>query len=171
VAEVQKLENWLNNFIVNKTPSLPEGVKNFIVKITPWISLLLAIILLIGVYGLWYWTHHAKQLVNSLNNYESQHGLAPTSLTAIHHMTLLFWLDMVILSAEAAAYIIAFSGTLKRLKRGWNWLYYASLINLLYSIIIVLTGYGTFSNFLGGLLGTAISLYFLFQIRSKYKFK
>ena len=64
--------------------------------------------------------------------------------------------------------VAAFSGLKARKKSGWNLLYYALLLNLAYGIVMAFTNYGGFSYLIGAVIGSAIGLYLLFQIRSSY---
>ncbi len=65
-------------------------------------------------------------------------------------------------------YIAAFPGTKARKKSGWDLLFYALLINVVYGIVVAFTDYGGFGSLIGSLVGSAIGAYFLFQIRVSY---
>ena len=66
-------------------------------------------------------------------------------------------LTIIILVME----IVALPGLFKRQKSAWNILFYVSLVSALSSILSF--------NLLGLIIGTLLSWYFLFQIRSYYK--
>lgn len=51
---------------------------------------------------------------------------------------------------------------------GWDLLFIASIINLVYGIVVLFTDYGSIANLFWSIVGTAIGWYFLFQIREYY---
>lgn len=68
---------------------------------------------------------------------------------------------MIMSLAIAVIEVLAFPYLLKRQMRGWKLLFYASLLSV---VQFLLTG-----NIIGGLLGTLLSLYLLYQIKELYK--
>ena len=84
---------------------------------------------------------------------------------AVSHLTATVWLAIAVLAVEAVLYIAAFPGTKARKKVGWDLLYYALLINVVYGIVAAFTDYGGFGRLVGSVIGSAFGFYFLFQIR------
>jgi hypothetical protein len=162
---MEDFEKSLNDMFVKKAPALPEGGKKFIVQYLPWINLIVGAFTLWTVYWLWHWAHWANQLAGYVNSLSSYYG-GPT--VPIDRMTPMLWLSLIVLAVEAVIYILAFPATLARQKRGWNLLFYALIVNIVYGFLVMFTSYGGFGSFIGTLIGSAIGLYFLFQIRASY---
>jgi uncharacterized membrane protein HdeD (DUF308 family) len=72
------------------------------------------------------------------------------------------------MAAMAVVYIVAFPALRARKKSGWDLLFYAALLNIVYGFVTLFTDYGSVGNLVGTIIGSAIGLYFLFQIRSLY---
>lgn len=138
------LEQKINTFVEEKAPKLPENVINFIVKANPYliiISLILTLPIIMFAFGL-------GALISPLAFLNMGYGV---------HFSLSTIFTLVILVLN----IMAIPGLFKRLKSAWNLMFYASLVQALSYLL-------SFS--LGSLIiGTAISWYFLFQIRKQYK--
>lgn len=169
MSALQPLEKNLNDLFVKKAPPLPAAGKKALVEYLPWINLVLGLLELFGVYGLWHWAHLADNLSNGLINYansvSSAYGGPAISAT---RMSLGLWLGLILLGVQALMYIAAFPGTRERRKSGWNLLFYALLLNIVYGVIIMFTSYGGFGNLIGAVIGSGLGLYLLFQIRSSY---
>ncbi len=146
-------------------PSLPEKAKDVIVQWLPWINLILGVLALWAAYSLWRWADVANNLVNYAN--ELSRALGGTGVS-VDRFTTGVWIAIAVLVVEALLYIAAFPGTRDRKKSGWNLLFYALLVNIVYGIVVLFTDYGGVGNFLGYLIGSVIGLYFLFQIKPKY---
>jgi hypothetical protein len=164
-SALDSLELKLNDVFVKNAPVLPAGLKQFIVKYLPYINLILGILSLLAVAGLWNAAHSVNVLVDYANNLDAVYG--GQKITA-NHLTLTVWLALGVLVAEALLYIAAFPGTKARKKSGWNLLYYALLVNVVYGIVIAFTSYGGFGSLVGSLISSAFGAYFLFQIRASY---
>ncbi len=140
-----KLEDTLELYLLKKAPSLPEGIKEAIVKFGPWIVLILLIMTLpviLAVFGL-----------GALILPFSVVGGAGFGLTYL----LSLGLTIVMLVLEA----MAIPGLFKRQMKAWKLLYYATLVGAVQNVV---------SFNLGGLIiGTLLGLYILFQISSYYK--
>ena len=144
-ASLRKLEDTLEVYLVDKAPfQLPEAAKEFLVKYGPWIivlALVMSLPMVLAALGLGAF-------------------LAPFSMLAgvgfgVLGFTMIFTLAMLILE------VIALPGLFKRQLGSWRLMFYASLLGGVQSVL---------SFNLGGLvIGTGLSLYILFQIKSLYK--
>lgn len=161
----QPLENSLNDLFGKQAPALPPNGKKALVQYIPWITLILGLISLWTVYVLWHWAHIANTFVNYANSISAAYG-GPQIAT--NRLTVGIWLGIAVLAVEALLYIAAFPGLRDRKKSGWNMLYYALLINVVYGVVIMFTNYGGVGNLIGTVIGSAIGFYFLFQIRGSY---
>ena len=81
------------------------------------------------------------------------------------------WLGVFALAIEAVLYLAAFVPTKNLQKFGWDLMFYALIVNLVYGVVVAFTAYGGASSIIGSAIGTAIGLYFLFQIRASYNKK
>jgi hypothetical protein len=78
------------------------------------------------------------------------------------------WIAVLILSLEVLLYLGAFPYLRLKKKRGWNYLFYAALVNVLYGCTLAFTPLGGPSSIVGSMLSSALSLYLLYQIREYY---
>ncbi|MDD2483026.1 MAG: chromate transporter [Candidatus Shapirobacteria bacterium] len=140
-----ELENKLAEFFTKKLPSMPDKVKEGIVKYGPYLTVIMIILTIpaiLAVIGI---------------------GMAATPFAflggvkgGIGYIISMF-LGLVMLILE----IIAIKGLFARQMKAWKLMFYISLISAVSNLI---------KFDLGGLIiGTGISWYVLFQIRSYYK--
>jgi hypothetical protein len=162
---LNKIEDTLNDVFVKKAPKMPENGKKALVQYLPWIDLVLGLITLWSALALWHWAHLANSLVNYANTINQLYG---SNTAQVNRLSTGVWLGLIVLIVEGVLYIAAFPGMRDRKKSGWNLLFYASLVNVIYAIVIFFTDYGGVGTLFGSLIGTAIGLYILFQIRSAY---
>ena len=142
-SSMSKLDDFLELYLVKKAPSLPENAKEAIVKYSPYIALVMLVLslpVILGFLGL-----------TAL--------LSPFAILGGVHYGFSF--AGIFLLATLVLEIMALPGLFNRKASSWKLMYYASLINAVYSLLN--SGVGSF------VIGTAISLYFLFQIESYYK--
>lgn len=137
-VEIEKLA------LHKKVPSLPDNVKEIIVKITPWLillSMILLVPLLLTALG-----------ISTL--------MLPLSYLGGLRLGVSHTLGLVFAFAYLALELFALPGLFKRQQKAWRLLFYTALLTMLEKLL----------NFdLGGLvIGGAISMYFLFQVKSKY---
>jgi uncharacterized membrane protein HdeD (DUF308 family) len=158
---LQSLENNLNDTFAKKAPPLPPSSKKALVQYLPWINLLLGLLALYTVYALWHWAHLNAGLL-------SVPAAASGLPAASNNLDFGIWLGLATLTIEALLYIAAFPGTRDRKKAGWNLMFYALLVNIVYGFIMLFTSYGGFATLLSTLIGSGVGLYLLFQIRSSY---
>lgn len=143
---LSQLENTLEEYLVKKAPfTLPTGVKDFIVMIAPWftlVGLILAIPAILMVFGL-------GAIV------------APMAFLGGVKAGTTFTVSIAISIVALVLNALALPGLFKRTKSGWNFVFYSSLVGVISNIV-------TFS--IGGLIiGSLLGLYVLFQVKEYYK--
>lgn len=162
---LEPLERNLDDFFVNQSPPLPSNAKKALVYYLPWINLALGLLTLYSVYVIWHWAHLASNLINYANSISAAYGGPQISS---NRLTFGIWLGLIVLALEAVLYIIAFPATRGRKKSGWNLMFYAFLINVVYGVVILFTDYGSLGTLIWTLIGSFVGLYLLFQIRGNY---
>ena len=161
MAALDSIERSLEGIFVKSAPKLPAKGKEMLAEWVPWINLILGIFTLASLYWLWDWSrtvNYANEIIRAFGGGD----------VVSDRLTAGVWLGLVVLAIEAVLYIVAFSPLRARKKAGWNLLFYALIVNLIYGIVVMFTSYGGVGSFIGYLVGTIIGLYFLFQIREKY---
>lgn len=128
-----------------KLPALPENAKSVIASIAPWaiiIAAILTIPAIIAIFG----------LSSLFGGY--------TYLAAITYGPT-YYITWVLSVAAFVLEIVAIKGLMDRKLSAWRLVYYSALVSALSSLISL-----SIASFI---IGTAISLYILFQIKSCYK--
>lgn len=145
-SALNQLEISLDEYLGKKAPQLPEGVKEFIVKIAPWLTLIgviASIPAILVAFGL------GSFVAPSVS--DSKFGLYGPN----------YLISMLVLAVAVVLEAVAIRGLFSRQIRAWRLLYFATLVGFVSNLVTL--------NVIGGLLGTLISLYFLFQIKSYYR--
>ncbi len=150
---LSQLEGILDEYMVNKAPfALPQEVKEFLVKVSPYLVIVLAVMalpLILAALGL---TAILSPFA-MMGGYGHMHGFG-WGFGAI--IGLVF--SVVTLVIE----IVAVPGLFKRTKAAWTLLFYASIVSLIGSILSV-------SGIFGGIIGAIIGWYLLFQVKELYQ--
>jgi hypothetical protein len=137
----------LDYYFVKKAPfQLPKGVKEWIVKYGPWIDLVLLVLFL-------------PAILFAL-------GLSAMFIPFAAVGTG-FGLAAIVLFVQVVLMVMALPGLFARKMSGWKFLFYSSVINIVYGLVNMFTvGFG---SIVSTILGAVISFYVLFQVRSLYK--
>ncbi len=144
---MEQLENTLNEWFGVKAPQLPMGFKSFIVAVAPYLTILgvlfgaLAVLALVGFGSLGLGMMGAGMIGGA-------------SYGAMMILSAVFLIATVILNAMAVP------GLFKKSASGWRYVFYATII----SIISSLVNGGIVSAIISALIG----FYILFQVRSLY---
>lgn len=159
---LEPLEKQLEK-VFKDVPALPKGAKDALVKYWPYLALALGALQIIAAVTLW-------NLANLANSYIGQLSIAyggrPVGYTGIELAVI--YGGVALLAINAFILFAAYSPLSKKAKKGWDLLFLASIINVVYAVIqLFLSGRGI-GDFILSLAGTAIGLYLLFQIRSYY---
>lgn len=140
-----QIESKLDLYFGKKAPAMPENIKELIVKYSPYLIiavLVFSLPALLLAFGL---TTIAMPFAYT-NGINSGFSFSITALVTLLALVL---------------QVMAIPGLLKRTKKSWEFMFYASLVSLLSSVLSLNLG----SIIIGG----AISFYILFQIKSYYK--
>lgn len=140
---MDQLEKQLAD-LFGKLPHLPSSLRELIVKVSPWAALILGILILpfiLAAFGL---------------------GLlvAPLSVLGGAGLSARYVIALVISALGMFFWYAAIPGLMRRSKGGWNKSLYAVLIGAIGNLF-------TFDIW-RLVIGTLISLYFLFEIRPYY---
>lgn len=125
-------------------PGLPENVKEIIVKLSPWLTLISMIMLLpliLAAFGL------------------SAIGLPFSYLGGIR-MGFGYTIGLVFTFGVIALQLMAIPGLFKRQEKAWRLVFYSIILSLVQQLFRF--------DIVGLVVGGAISFYFLFQVKSKY---
>ena len=140
VQPPKDLYGFLDFYLVQKAPfQIPEDVKEWIVKYSPWISLVLLVLALPGLL-----------LAFGFGAALIPFGLAPAGFAYI-------WLFVL---ADIVLLIMALPALFARKMSGWKLLFYARIVSIVSSLLS--------GAIVAAVVGGVISLYVLFQIRSKF---
>ncbi len=147
-------------------PQLPENGRKTLASWAPWLSLVFGVLSLLSAWWLYDWAGATNKLVDYANELSRAYGV--TEAVSTSRFTVTVWLAIAVMAVEGVIYLLAFPKLKDRLKSGWDLLFLGALINVVYGVVVAFTNYGGVSSLFGTLIGTAIGLYFLFQIRSHF---
>ena len=142
---LKSLEVEIEKLALNKSiPGLPDNAKELLVKLAPWfavISMIMLLPIILAAFGL------------------SAIAL-PFSYLGGLHMGFSYTIGLVFSFGMIVLELMAIPGLFKRQEKAWRLMFYSTLLSLVQQLV----------NFnLGGLvIAGAISLYILFQVKSKY---
>lgn len=143
--DTSKLESQLEPIFTKKLPNLPDNAKDTIVKLAPYLAIIgvvLSLPAVLTVLGL---------------------GAVAAPFAALGGITSFTGYSLTILFVIAGAVImaIAIPGLFKRTLSAWRLMFCGSLVSAVSSLLAFNLG--------SLIIGTAISFYILFQVKSYYK--
>lgn len=168
IKDFETFTAFLDFYLVKKAPSLPDGVKDFLVKAIPWfygISLAISVINFFRFY------------TPDLSSVRSDGFNIVNSLFSVDPFFGFFSVLSALLSLSASVItIMALPGLIKRAESAWKLVYYTTFLSALAAIfqlpsLILFTGYFIFLPFSIVWIGVGFLFpnYFLFQLRKHYK--
>jgi hypothetical protein len=129
--------------IFAKFPAFPENIKELLVQIAPYFAILIAVL--------------GGLAVLTLMGMSSSIGIA---MEAYGGSSWRMWLSILSAGASAVFCVMAFKPLQSKQKKGWDYMWYVSLISLASNVLSF--------NFIGAIIGGLIGFWILFQIKSKY---
>lgn len=164
---LHKIEDQLAP-VFKDLPELPKGAKDALVNWLSYIALIFGIIEIIaaiGLFGVITTANSALNYVNQLSIYATGHS----AYTGVDLITI--YAGIGLLAVNAIILLMAYGPLSKKMKKGWDLFFLSNIINVLYGVLeIFMVGRGI-GSFLASLVGSAIGLYLLFQIRDRYTSK
>lgn len=139
-----------------KAPSLPAGVKDFIVMVSPWVAGLLGVLSVVGF-------AFALLGLGALGVLAPLSGSATVSLAGFGLVTTVLGL------ASGVLLLLAFRPLQKRQLRGWNLMFWVLLLGLVSTVVGNTLFYFSVVGLAFAVVWFLIELYFLFQVKSYYK--
>lgn len=139
-----------------KLPNLPVGVKEFIVKVAPWLSLILGILAVVG-------------FAFGLLGVGLLAAVAPYGVAGRASLSGLLIIPTVLGLVNGVLYLLAFQPLQKRVLRGWNLIFWVTILGLVVSVVSSAAIYFNVFSVVWILVWWLVELYFLFQVKSYYK--
>jgi len=147
---VNQLEALLDEYMVKRAPFvLPIGIKEFIVKIAPYLIIIFAILTLPVIFAVIGLSAALAPFVVMGTMMGGYYGWGFASIVAL-----------VVAVVSLIISVMAVPGLFKRTRGGWRLVFYATIISLIGSILSF--------NVIGGIIGAIISWYILFQVKDMY---
>ncbi len=165
MSVIKTAENRLAD-VFKGMPKLSESSKESLAKVWPWIALVFGVIQLAAVWGLWNYLRDYSKAADYLNGFNLYLNGNNGLLTGSEKFVI--YLALIALAVDAVLLLMAYSPLKARARRGWDLLFLASLINVVYAVISLFMRGGGASDFLFSLIGSAVGFYLLFQVREKF---
>ncbi len=142
---LNNLEKTLSTYFVDKAPKMPQDIQDILVQFGPWVMLIVVIASVPGILG--FLGFGAMVAPFSSLAYKTA---GPT-------YAVIWALSIIALALNA----LALPGLFKKEMRSWRLVFYSVLVAAVQDIVSM--------NVLGLIVGSAISLYILFQIKHNYR--
>lgn len=148
-------EQWLYGLLVTNAPfQLPIKAKEVIVKIAPWVTLVVILLSLPAIFAVF--------TINSyVNSVYSSYIMASVGT--------MYYVAIAVLVVQVVVMALSIAPLMKHKRSGWLLVFYSSTISVVYSIISSFSYGFSIGTLVMGLVGAAISYYIIFQVRSYYK--
>lgn len=147
---MEQLEKFFEDLFLKKVSyQLPVKSKEVIVKVAPWVTLIILVISLPALFAIF-----------GLGSMVA--GLAAYSGFVFGAR---YYLGLIVLLVQLVLMAMSISGLMKREMKGWKLVYYGDLISAVYALFSAYS----LGSFIWSIICTAIGLYILFQVKSYYK--
>lgn len=170
MGALQKLEDQLAQ-LFKDLPAIPKSAKDWLVQYWPYIALVIGILQLVSAAILWTAITAATPYLDQANRFSQQ--LYGVGYAPVYSATdkMFFYIAIGLLVVNAVIFLLAYKPLTKKLKKGWDLLFLAALLEIVYGVAqIFMPGYGP-GSFLMTAIATVLGLYLLFQIRDRYTTK
>lgn len=136
---MSSFKDTLSKYFVDKAPKLPEKVKDVLVIIAPWLTI-------VSVVGM---ATAALSWLKWQNQFRAMNILFPGATVSL-----------ALNVASAVIMAMAIRGLFARTRKAWDLVFAASVIGIVGEIISI--------NIVSAIISFIISMYFLFQLRDRY---
>ncbi len=160
---VHKAEKALEG-IFKAVPPLPKDAKKGLASILPWVALIGGVLQLWGAWQLYRWADSWSKVADWANAWARSLGVD----SGTSGVTFWVWISVAVAALTAVLLLAAFPKLQKNLKGGWDLMFLAGLVNLLYGISTLFIEHRGVGNLIGSLIGSAIGFYLLYQVREYF---
>lgn len=163
---IHSIEKQLEGVFKN-APKIPENGRKWFVSAFPWLALIFGVLQLWAAYTLWDAGRRTNDLVQGLNEFGRALGVD----TGVNDLGFWYWLSLAFLVVSAVLLLAAYPGLKAQKKQGWDLLFVGVLVSFVFGILMIFVDNyygGGFGRFIGTLIGTAIGLWILYQVRDYY---
>ena len=143
------LEKWMAPLFA-KFPHLPESARQTIANIAPWLALIFGILGLLALLS-------AGAVASLLS-------VASVFLLAQGYAPLILLITLLASLIACGLDLLAFNPLRARLKKGWSYLFYGTVLTTAATLVEMVFGGGS----LGALVGALIGFWLLFEVRGLY---
>lgn len=165
--KTNRLETVLNGIFADNAPfNLSNSTKQWIATYLPWISFISGVMGIIVLINLW----QISQGSNFLNNYVTQLAEQSGKTIQLPKTNIFWWLAFIGLAIQSGLILTAFSKLKAYSKKGWDLLFYSSLISAVTTVVSLLGNMRSVSGTILGAVSLIVSWYLLFQIRELYTY-
>lgn len=161
---VKKLDSKLSE-LFKDAPELPKSSKEVLAQIWPWLALIGGIAQAFAALAVWrllQWTN----TVAEFTTYYARAAGVTASLSAFDKLAI--YLGVAVLVVDAVILVAAFAPLRARQRRGWDLLFLAALVNVVYSVVSIFINGRGFASFIFSLIGSAVGFYLLYQVKELY---
>lgn len=163
---IQTIENRLHTWFKANTPTLSPEIRRVIKLWAPIVALVVGALSVINAWTLWRWANRADTLLDL--GYRDCTRWGGSTCGTPPHINVWVWLNIAFLAAGVVLCLRAYAALREQLKQGWNYAFYATLLNVGYAVLTLFTEYDRVERFGSALVGSGIALYLLFQVRDCY---
>lgn len=142
---IDKFDKICEEYLVKKLPALPKNAKESIVKYGPYVDVVLMVLMLPVVLSIF-----------GIGALFSTYGFWTRYLSRN-----VFSIGTVVCIIQLVLNALALPGLFKKQMTGWKYMFWATLVYAVQSLLAFNLG--------NLLIGTAVSLYVLYQVKSYYK--
>lgn len=166
MTALQTLEKKLAD-IYKGAPKLSDNTKETLARYWPYLALVAGIIQLLIAVSFY---HVTRVVIEPTYNYANQIFLASTgrALGPTGFDKTLIYIAILSLAVDAVILLMAYPKLVARSKKGWDLLFLAAVINVVYAVLSLFLYNGGVMSFIGSLIGSAFGFYLLYQVREKY---
>lgn len=147
-------------------PALPKNAKDIMVKYWPVVAVVFGLVQLWAAYALWDLLDNYNKVSDFVDSFAQYYPTADIGMSSYDKFTI--YLSIAVVLFSGVLMLLAASPLSKKLKKGWDLLFLAIVVQLIYSVITIFAFSGGVGSFIGNLIGATIGFYFLFQIRDYY---
>lgn len=148
-ASLEQLETMLGDLFVHKAPAMPENFKETIVSFAPYLAIIGIVISLPAIFAIL----GIGAMMGPFSAFMGAGYMMSYGFT--------YYIGIIALIIGAVFELLAIPGLFKRSMSAWKFMFYASLISFVTSVLQ--------GNLSSAIIGGLIGMYILFQVKNLYK--